>query len=99
MRETFDFLTARVRKVGPLRIDAVKSSINIIAKYHFAAVRVLRTGLRLGFLLNRRLNDNRIVRVEEVGTKKYLHIVRLAHRKDVDARIAEWMKEAYALGS
>ena len=97
LRETFDFLTARVRKVGPFRIDAVKSSINIVGKYHFAAVHVLRSSLTLGFLLNRRLNDTRIVRVEEVGTKKYLHIVRLAHRKDVDARIAKWMKEAYAL--
>ena len=41
-RRLFDFLIRKLQKTGPLRIDAVKTSINLSSRHHFGGITVRR---------------------------------------------------------
>lgn len=56
LRPLFDLLIARLKKTGPLRVDAVKTSINLISRHHFGGVMVRRDHLRVGFLAQKPIN-------------------------------------------
>lgn len=95
----FDALIARIEDLGPMRVDAVKTSINLIARGHFGGVRVLRGGLRLGFVLLRKLDSPRIVRSQWLGGDKYGHSVKIATSADLDIELLNWLREAYDLAA
>lgn len=99
LRRTCDFLVKRLRELGPLRMDAVKSSINLASKYHFGGLSVRKDYLRLGFLSDEVIGDARILRAERLGRKRVGHVVMLRSPEDVDDRLMGWLKKAYALQS
>ncbi len=97
LKEIFDLLLTKLKRYGPVRIDAVKSSINIAGKRHFAGVNVRKDSLNVGFLMNRELRDERIFRSQSLGGKRFGHVVKLGRIEDVDAQLMGWLKEAYSL--
>ena len=97
LREAFDSLLAELRRLGPIRTDAVKSSINIAGRAHFAAVRPLRDCLNVGFVLGRRLDDPRLTRAEQLGPSLYGYRVKVRRADDLDEQLLGWLAEAYAL--
>lgn len=97
LREIFDELVARLRKLGPLEVDPVKTSINLVARNHIGAVTVRGTFLRLGFLADRRIADDRIVHVERLGPGKFGHSVILESIEDLDDVVMGWLAAAYRL--
>ncbi len=99
LRKTYDLLIARLRRIGPLRVDAVKSSINLVSKYHFGGVNVRKDYLRLGFLSDRKIEDPRIVRTERLGPSTFGHSVILRGPTDIDTRLMVWLKQAHSLQS
>ncbi len=84
---------------GPVRLDAVKTSINIAGKSHFAGLQVLRDSLKLGFVMNSKLHNKRILRCQRLGKTVYGHTVKLIRKKDIDAELLRWLKRAYSLRS
>ena len=99
LRQTYELLIARLREFGPLRVDAVKASINLASKYHFGGISVRRDYLRLGFLSHEIIKDHRIIRTESLGPKKAGHSVILRSPGDVDDQLMTWLKRAYSLQS
>jgi hypothetical protein len=99
LSETFELLLANLKKLGPLRIDAVRSSINLISKYHFGGVQVHRDHLTIGFLSQRTINDKRIHRAEKVGAQKFIHFVKVRMPHEVDKKLMGWLANAYRLQS
>ena len=87
----------RLRKLGPLRIDAVKSSINLISKYHFGGVKVHRDHLTIGFLSSRTIKNKRIHRVEKIAPQKFVHYTKIRAARDVDRTLMSWLAKAYHL--
>ena len=99
LREIFDELVARLRKLGPVKVDPVKTSINLTARYHLGAVTVRGTFLRLGFLSDRRIQDDRIVHFERLGPAKFGHSVVIESIEDLDDVVMGWLASAYRLNS
>ena len=99
LRRTYESLIARLRELGPLRVDAVKSSINLASKYHFGGVTVRRDYLRLGFLSDGVIEDRRIIRKQRVSPRRVGHSVILRSPSDVDDRLIRWLKRAHSLQS
>ena len=95
LKALFDELAAKLKKFGPLRIDAVKTSINLASTFHFGGVRVQRDSLHLGFVLNRRLRHDRIIRTQQLGPTLFGHAVKLIRREDLNQELLTWLKEAY----
>jgi hypothetical protein len=62
-------------------------------------LRVLKDGIRIGFVLGRKLADRRILKASWVGGSKYAHSVKLTSPDDVDAQLLAWLGEAYRLAA
>lgn len=99
LRRLFDFLIGKLAKTGPLRIDAVKTSINLISRHHFGGVTVRRGHLRLGFLARKRIHSARIVHHQILGPNRVGHSVVIGDKKDVDAQLLRWLSDAQHLQS
>ena len=99
LRGIFDELVRRLRKLGPVKVDPVKTSINLAARHHFGAVTVRGTFLRLGFLSEGRIEDHRIVHIERLEPRKFGHSVVLESVADLDDVVMDWLSAAYRLSS
>ncbi|MBI1723866.1 MAG: hypothetical protein HYR48_08165 [Gemmatimonadetes bacterium] len=97
VRRTWERLTARLRKLGPLRVDAVQTSINFASKYHFGGATVRKDSLRVGFLSETLIEDPRIVHREVLGPRRVGHSVILREPGDVDAQLMKWLERAYII--
>ena len=58
VKQIYELLIARLRELGPLRVDAVKSSINLVSKYHFGGISVRKDYVRKTGLPTRHLYCN-----------------------------------------
>lgn len=99
IHEAFERLLAALREQGQVRVDAVKSSINLASLSHFGGVRVSKSGMTVGFLLQHRIVHPRIARYEELGGRWIGHAVKITRPEDVDAELIRWLAEALALKS
>ena len=95
LKALFEALCAKLSKFGPLRMDGVKSSINLVSKHHFGGIRVMKDSLRLGFVLSHPVAHPRILRVARITPTTYAHRVRIAGQEDLDAELLTWLKEAH----
>ena len=99
LRKIFDELVRRLRRLGPIEVDPVKTSINLTARYHVGAVTVRGTFLRLGFLSQKRIEDSRIVHFERLGPAKFGHSIILESIEDLDPVVMGWLAAAYRFQS
>ena len=97
LRRIYNALVKELSKFGTFRADAVKTSINLIHRYHFGSVTVQDEALRLGFVSDVRARSERIVQTQELGLERVGHSVRLESTADVDAELLGWLRRAYEL--
>lgn len=99
VRDLFDLLVKRLEHTGPIRVDAVKTSIHLISRHHFGGISVRRDYLRVGFLSRRPLDSPRIVYTQVLGANRVEHVVVIRERKDIDAQLLRWLAAAQRQGS
>ena len=99
LRGIFHELVERLREFGPVKVDPVKTTINLVARHNFGAVTVRGTFLRLEFLAKTRIADGRIVHIERLGPAKFEHSVVIESLADLDDVVMGWLAAAYRLGS
>jgi len=99
LRQLFELLIRRLKKTGPLRIDAVQTSINLISRHHFGGITVRRGYMRLGFLARQRIHSARIVHHQILGPNRVGHSVVITGTKDIDAELLRWLSDAQGLQS
>ena len=99
-RQTYDVLVKRLREFGPVRVDAVKSMIHFFAsKSCFGGVTVKKNHLRMGFVCDTEIKDERIMTTQRIGPNRVAHSVKLSSSTDVDKRLITLVKRAYTLQS
>ena len=99
IKQVFDLLLAGIKKFGPIRIDAVKTSVNFGGKSHFAAVWPLKNSLNVEFLLDREINEFPVYRTQKLGSTTHAHSVKVTSKREVSTRLLGWLKEASELRS
>ncbi len=99
LRQTYEHLVSRLREAVPLRIDAVKTSINFVSKLHFGGVTVRKSYLRVGFISDEKISSERVLRSQRLSANRVGHTVRLNSPSEVDDQIIEWLSKAYHLQS
>lgn len=82
----FRTLIERLEKSGPLRVDAVKTSIHLVSRHHF--------GGSIGFLAPRAIESERIARIEVLGPRRVAHHVVVRRAADIDKELLSWLKIA-----
>lgn len=98
VRKLFDALVALLESCGPVKILPEKTRIAFQVRMSFAAVSIRRTYIVGHFVLARRLDSPRFVRIETYSPRNHLHQFRLHHLTELDMEFASWAREAYEVG-
>jgi hypothetical protein len=98
VRALFDAFVAMLREIGEVTILPEKTRIAFQVRMSFAAVSVRRNYLVGHFVLARRIDHPRFLRVESFSPRNHLHAFRVNSLTDLDAQFARWARESYAVG-
>ena len=98
LRAAFDALVAAAEANGPVTVNATKSRITLQVRMRFAAVEPRRDHLRAHLVLTRHIDHPRLT-VEHLEPRYHVHRLKLSEPADVDAELAAWLAEAYAVGA
>src|SRR6516164_9326741 len=97
LREAWERLRETAASFGEQRIYASHHSIMFSRKTCYFFVRPKQKYLELCVFLGRRLEAPQVRRVDQASKSKLYHLIRIAHRDEVEAPITDWFREAYAL--
>ena len=92
--------SALVHDCGPVKIAPAKTRIGFQVRMIFAAVNNLSDrGLDAHVVLTRRLESPRFRRIETMTPKCYVHHFRIESLSELDEEVANWLREAYQVGT
>jgi hypothetical protein len=97
LRKVFNVLQEEVEKFGQVRIDPVQTSINIGGKFHCISIFVLKESLKLDFLLKKRIQSPRFIRIRGPTNNYYTYTLKLKHLNDINEELIVWLRESYNL--
>ena len=95
---TFRALVAAARRNGPVKVLAEKTRIAFQVRMSFAAFTLRRHRLHGHVVLARRRESPRFTKVWVASPRNQVHEFRLHAPDDVDDEVADWLREAYAVG-
>lgn len=98
VRQIVDRFVEVAQANGPLTVVAEKTRIALQVRMSFAALRTARRWVDAHVVLARRLEHPRFRKVTTFSPRNHLHEFRLHDPADVDADVAKWLAEAYAVG-
>ena len=98
VRALFDAFADRVRACGPVSVIPEKTRIAFHVRMSFAVVTPRRDGLVGHFVLARRVEHPRFVKVETFSRRNHVHVFRLGDVSELDDEFQAWIAEAYAVG-
>jgi hypothetical protein len=97
VKRTYREFAAAVRSCGPVKLHPAKTRIGYIARMTFAAAYVKERWVDVHLVLARRMEHERVRRIESIGGR-HAHHFRLHAPADVDAELRRWIGEAYRVG-
>lgn len=95
VKEIYDRLIKELQKFGQVKIEPKKTSIHLANRYGFAGIYTRKNYINLELHLSRRLNGERIAKVEQASANRFHHTIKLSSIKDVDKELLTWLEEAY----
>lgn len=98
VQTTYERILAVLAAIGPFRAEAKKTSIHLVRATGFAGVHPRKCALILNLRLAEPIQSARGVKTEQVSKNRYHNELKLERPEDVDAEVAVWLCEAYALG-
>jgi hypothetical protein len=98
VRKIFGRFRSLVERFGKVTVYAQKTRIVFQARARFAGVQTRKNRLEVGLWLKRRCEHPRLYKIEFYPPTDYVHRIRLADLSEIDAELAGFVKEAYAVG-
>jgi Domain of unknown function (DUF5655) len=98
IRRLFDAFVRAVEACGPVTVLPEKTRIAFQVRMSFAQVTPRARWIDGHVVLARRLEHERFRRIETISPRNHVHHFRLTVAADVDAEVAAWLREAYAVG-
>jgi len=95
LRAIFDMLLRKVSKLDDVRVDAVKTGINLARGSHFAMLNVRKDWINLEFVVKRELESPRFQRAFRIYEDNFGYRVRLREPGDIDDELLGWLALAY----
>ncbi|MBZ5553293.1 MAG: DUF5655 domain-containing protein [Acidobacteriia bacterium] len=99
VRQIYDLLVSRVKRLGPVVEEPKKTSIHFVNETALAGVATRKTCLVLTIKSSRPLASPRIHKTLQVSANRFHHEVKLLSLGEVDVELMGWLKEAYALSA
>ncbi len=99
VRATYDAVMRAVLKFGPVKVDAKKGSIHLIAGAEFAGIHSRKSVLVLTIRTDKPISSPRVTKVNAIMRNVVHNEILLAAPGAVDIELTKWLKAAYALGA
>ena len=93
----YNQLLTELNKFGTVKESPNNSSIHLLNKYGFAGVYARKNYILLHIHLARELDNERIIKIEQISKNRFKHVVKIQDEKEIDQEILDWLKEAYEL--
>jgi hypothetical protein len=84
---------------GDQRIYASHNSIMFSRDSCYFFVRPKRSFLEVCLFLGRSLKAPQVRRIDQTSKNKFVHVIKIRHRDEVEAPITDWLQEAYEWSS
>jgi hypothetical protein len=97
LREAWARLRETAADFGEQRIYASGHAIMFARKTCYFFVRPKKQFLEVCVFLGRTVKASQVHRVDQVSKSKLVHIIRIAHRDEVEAPLTDWLREAYKM--
>ncbi|MFN2608881.1 MAG: DUF5655 domain-containing protein [Acidimicrobiales bacterium] len=94
-RPIFEAVMGCLDDVGPVHVELLCVGIYLKRAQTFAQLRPRDRWVGLSFLLDRRVDHERIVRKVVPYGGRFHHVANLRSPGDLDDRLAGWLREAY----
>ena len=98
MVAAFRALVTAARRNGPIKVLPEKTRIAFQVRMSFAAFTLRKHELHGHVVLARRRQSPRFTKVWGPSPRNQVHEFTLRGPKDVDDEVADWLREAYAVG-
>lgn len=95
LRDAWQRLRETAADFGEQRIYASHNSIMFSRTACYFFVRPKRNFLEVSVFLGRPIRAPQVRRVDRSSKTKYVHLLQIRHRDQVEAPITEWLQEAY----
>jgi hypothetical protein len=95
LRDAWERVRETAVSFGDQRIYASHKSIMFSRRSCYFFVRPKRNFLELCVFLGREVKAPRVRRVDRASKSKVVHTIRITHRDEVEADVADWLREAY----
>jgi len=97
LREAWERIRETAVEFGEQRIYASGTAIMFSRKTCYFFVRPRRSHLQVCVFLGRAIRASQVRRVERTATTKFVNILHITHRDEVESPITDWLREAYEL--
>jgi hypothetical protein len=97
-RELFDAWFHFVSQFGAVTVIPQKTRISFQVRVRFAGAVIRKNWVECGFWLKRLVKDERFQRVEKITARDYIYYFRLTDESQLDKKMKEYLREAYAAG-
>lgn len=81
-------------QLGGFRVESLECCIHFVTTSTFAAVKILKDGLRIDFSLARHLEHPRFSHEVKMSAHRYLYFVDIKSEEDIDPELLDWLREA-----
>lgn len=95
LRDAWERLRDTAAEFGEQRIYASHKSIMFSRQSCYFYVRPKKSFLEVNVFLGRPLRAPQVRRVSPSSSTKFLHVLQVRHRDEVEAPITDWLREAY----
>jgi len=95
LEDAWERLRETAASFGDQRIYASHNSIMFSRKSCYFFVRPKRSFLEVCVFLGRQLKAPQVRRVDRASKTKFVHVIQIRHRDEVEAPITHWLQEAY----
>jgi hypothetical protein len=97
LREAWERLRETAAGFGQQRIYASGHAIMFARRTCYFFVRPKKQFLEICVFLGRTVKASQVRRVDRTSKSKLVHIIRIAHRDEVEAPVTDWLREAYEM--
>jgi hypothetical protein len=95
--EIYARLLHELRQFGEVTESAKKTSIHLDNQNGFAGVYTLKSAINLHFRSDAKIDSPRIIRIEQLSARRFMHPIKLQNVVEIDAELLGWLKSAYEL--
>lgn len=93
----YERLLSRAKSFGPMREEPKKTSIHLVRSAAFAGIAVQQRAIVLTLRLTHDVPSARMRRHEQASKNRWHLELKLESPSEVDAELADWLREAYDL--